>query len=175
MVTGNELAHPDWLTISPSSRKLGLIIGSVALVLALFLLLFWLVPLNRHANQMETVILALANTTANPNALACPDPRLRLLSPMNGNAAFVGSDIELIGTAVYPGANRYQLSTRPAGQAEWVLVGSKRGGTELGELATWKTAKFAPGVYEVQLTAVDRNSIPLANSPDCVIQVQLIP
>jgi proteasome lid subunit RPN8/RPN11 len=162
----------QWL--SPSSRHLGLIIGSLALALGLLLLLAWVVPLNRRAQQMESVMLALANTAANPNALACPDPRLRLLSPITGNAARLGSEVEMLGTAVYPNTFRYQVQTRPTGQDEWATVGSQRRGTQFGTLATWKTAGLLPGAYEVRLTAVDRNSLPLPNSPACVIQMQLI-
>lgn len=168
-------AGAQYLLLSPSSRYLGLIIGSAALALALLLLLAWIVPLNRRANQMESVILALANMEANPNALACSDPRLRLLSPVSGNVVRLGRQVEIIGTAVYPEAFRYQVLARPVTADDWVLVGSQRRSTSLAALATWKTADLAPGSYEIGLTAVDRNTVRLPNSPDCIVQVQLIP
>lgn len=165
----------EWRTLSPSSRHLGLIIGSVALALALFLLAFWIVPLNQRAVQMEKVMLGLANTAANPNVHTCPDSRLRLLSPLNGSVAQVGSQVEMIGTAVYPEAFRYQVTARPAGQEEWAEIGSRRRGSQLDALAIWRTTSVQPGTYEVRLTAVDRNGIRLPNSPDCLVQMQLVP
>jgi hypothetical protein len=153
---------------------LGLIVGSVALALALFMLLFWIVPLNRQTSQMQTVLLNMANSSAYPNVAACPDPRLRLIAPMQGSAARIGSQVELIGTAVYPGAFRYQIDVRLSGQQEWQKVDDRRRPTELDVLGMWNTGDRAPGTYDVRLTAVDRNAIRLPNSPDCVIQVQLI-
>lgn len=166
--------HSQGLTLSPSSRHLGLIVGSLALALALFMLLFWIVPLNRQTSQMQTVILHMANSSAYPNAAACPDPRLRLIAPLDGSAARVGSQVELLGTAVYPGAFRYQLDVRLSGQQEWQKVDDRRRPAELDVLGAWNTGERAPGLYDVRLTAVDRNAIRLPNSPNCVIQIQLI-
>lgn len=162
------------MTLSPSSRHLGLIVGSVALALALFMLLFWIVPLNRQTSQMQTIILHMANSSAYPNAAACPDPRLRLIAPLDGSAARVGSQVELLGTAVYPAAFRYQIDVRLSGQQEWQKVDDRRRPAELDVLGSWNTGERAPGLYDVRLTAVDRNAIRLPNSPNCVIQIQLI-
>lgn len=167
--------HSQGTTLSPSSRHLGLIVGSVALALALFMLLFWIVPLNRQTSQMRTVILHMANSSAYPNAAACPDPRLRLIAPLDGSAARVGSQVELLGTAVYPAAFRYQIDVRLSGQQEWQKVDDRRRPTELDVLGSWNTGERAPGLYDVRLTAVDRNAIRLPSSPNCVIQLQLVP
>lgn len=166
--------HGQGMTFSPSSRHLGLIVGSVALALALFMLLFWIVPLNRQTSQMQTVILNMANSNTYPNAAACPDPRLRLIAPLQGSAVRVGSQVELIGTAVYPAAFRYQIDVRLSGQQEWQKVDDRRRPAELDVIGVWNTGDRLPGLYDVRLTAVDRNTIRLPNSPDCVIQMQLI-
>ncbi|HRQ39895.1 MAG TPA: Mov34/MPN/PAD-1 family protein [Chloroflexota bacterium] len=166
--------HSQGIALSPSSRYLGLIVGSLALALALFMLLFWIVPLNRQTSQMQTVILNMANNNAYPNAAACPDPRLRLIAPMDGSAARVGSQVELIGTAVYPGTFRYQIDVRLSEQQEWEKVDDRRRPAELDVIGVWNTGNRLPGLYDVRLTAVDRNTIRLPNSPTCVIQVQLI-
>ncbi|MCP4363250.1 MAG: hypothetical protein GY796_35055 [Chloroflexi bacterium] len=163
------------LILNPSSQKLGLIIGSLALALAIFLLLFWIIPQNRRATELETVLLTLADSQINPNAQLCPDSRLRLLSPMMGTALQVGTEFDILGTAVYPEAVRYRVETRPTGQEQWKELGSRKRGDHLLTLATWNTTNHSPGKYDVRLTAVDRNNIRLPNSPPCLINLELVP
>lgn len=169
------MSDSAWATLSPSSRKLGLIIGSLALAFTLFLFAFWVVPQNRRLNQLETVLLTISNSNVNPNAHACPDPRLRILSPAMGSGVRLGSQLEIIGTAVFPEAARYQVEMRPQGAQEWQLVGSQRRPTDLNTLAAWNTADAAAGSYELRLTAIDSSNIRLANSPNCMLMVQLVP
>jgi hypothetical protein len=168
---------PDnqWLAMSPSFSKIGLIVGTLALALSLFLLVGGVVPLNRQVNQMETVILNMANSNVNPNAHACPDPRLRLLAPTNGNVARVGNSLSFIGTAVYPNAARYKVEARASGTDAWQELGNQRRSDQFSTLANWNTNDAAAGVYAVRLTAVDSNNIRLNNSPNCLINIELLP
>lgn len=173
----NMVYMPDnqWLALSPSSQKLGLIVAILALGLSLFLLVGGIVPLNRQVKEMETVIVNLANSNTNPNAHACPDPRLRFLAPTHGNANRVGSEINFIGTAVYPGATRYSVQVRQSGADGWQELGSTRNSSEFSTLATWNTQEVPAGKYDVRLTAVDANNITLNNSPVCAINIELFP
>lgn len=166
---------PAWLPLSPSANYLGLILGLVALALLLFLLLFWVMPKNRQIQQLQETVLALANNEQNPNVAMCTDSRLRPLLPQSGATFATNSTVDVIGTAVYPDAYRYRVEIRPTGETQWALVGSTRQQIEFGQLASWNTTGLLPGLYDMRLTAVDRNAIRLANSPDCVIQVDLRP
>ena len=51
----------------------------------------------------------------------------------------VGSEVEVVGTAVHPEAYRYRVEVRPAGAELWALAGEKRASTDLGTIATWDT------------------------------------
>ncbi len=166
---------PDnqWLSLSPSSQKLGLIVGTLALAFALFLFVFWVVPANKRAKEMETVILTMANVPINPNALACPNPNLRILSPIDGSRTQVGTKFDVLGTTQFPDASRYVVETRLVGQEAWQPpLGTPRQDRNLGTLATWNTTDFEPGDYELRLTAVDRNNIRL-NQVNCSINIEL--
>lgn len=173
----NMVYMPDnqWFALSPSFSKIGLIVATLALALSLFLLVGGIVPLNRQVSDLENVILNMANSSVNPNAHACPDPRLRLLAPMNGNLTPAGNQVSFIGTAVYPDAARYQVEARPSGTDTWQALGSQRNSDDFSTLATWDTSEAAPGVYDVRLTAVDSNNIRLLDSPNCLINIEIVP
>jgi proteasome lid subunit RPN8/RPN11 len=154
---------------------LGLVLGGSALLLSFFLLA-GLVALNRQNDRLERVALVLAHESLrDSNALACPDPRLRILIPLLGSNVPAGSELAFVGTADYPDAVRYQMDMRPAETEPWTLLGRFRPDKTLGELASWDTAGVTPGQYEVRLSAVDNNNIRLSNSPPCVIQLNIIP
>jgi proteasome lid subunit RPN8/RPN11 len=154
---------------------IGLIVGSLGLLLALFMLLGWVLPLSQEVDRLESVVLVMADDAlADTNAAACPDPRLRILTPVHGTGFRVGAKIELIGTASHPDAARYQIEERPYGSDTWVLLNTVRRSTKLGKLAAWDTTPHLPGVYELRLTAVDRNNVRLPNSARCEIAVELV-
>lgn len=173
----NMVYMPDnqWLAMSPSFSKIGLIVGTLALALSLFLLVGGVVPLKRQVTEMETVIMNMANSNVNPNAHACPDPRLRFLAPTNGNVARLGNAVSFIGTAVYPNAVRYKVEARLNGTETWQELGNQRRSDQFSTLANWNTNDAAAGMYDVRLTAVDSNNIRLTNSPNCLINIELLP
>jgi proteasome lid subunit RPN8/RPN11 len=161
---------------SQSQTNPALVWGGGLLVIVAFLILIGLLfSTRRQINQLQTVTLTLANASDNLNAQACPDPRLRILAPGFGQIVKDNSEINIIGTAVFPEARRYRLEVRPVGLETWTAVGIRSANTNLGTLATWDTEPYAPAEYEIRLTAVDRNNIRLTNSPPCSINVQLIP
>lgn len=162
----------DW---PPKQQNWGLIAGALGLLLSFFLLVGWVVPLTRQVNQLEALTLTLADRTLADNVAACPDPNLRILSPAAGSSVRVGSEVEVIGTAVYPEAYRYRVEVRPVGADLWSLVGDKRADTSLGTIVTWDTIPHQPATYEMRLTAVDRNNIRLTNSATCLITLELQP
>lgn len=155
---------------------LGLIIGTLGLLLSFFLLVGWVVPLTKEVQQLENTVIVLADKAlADSNALTCPDPRLRILAPLTGQRVRLGSIVEIAGTAVYPNADRYLVQTRLADGSNWVDLGLTRRDLRLGELASWDTATYPQGLYEVSLQAVDKNNIALTESPPCAIQLELVP
>ncbi len=159
-----------------SGRELGLAASAAALMLSFFLIVGGVLPLQRRVNLLETTILNLAQVSlAESNALTCPDPRLRILTPLNGQTYAAGSTLQIIGTTDYPEARRYQIEYRPAGTAEWSLIDRSRRDTSLGLLADWKTGELPAGSYEVRLSPVDLNNIRLANSSPCIVTVNLTP
>lgn len=180
---GEPMAQPQEAlqgTYLPNSERslrpsfnpgIGLIVGAVGLLLSFFLLVGGVLPLNRQINNLESVVLAVANE----NSAVCPDPRLRLVAPFSGSQATLGTAVSLLGTADHPDTSRYQLEIRPVGIEQWELLRVLRLRTDFGELASWDTANRAAGLYEIKLTAVDRNNIQLANTNLCVITIELTP
>lgn len=162
----------DWLDYLPTKMQAALAAGVIGFLLSLILLFGWAIPQTRRANQMESVLLTLAQET-DLNAAACPDPRLRILTPVSGYRFPAGSEIVFVGTAVAPGAARYQLETRFLGQMEWQPTDSLGRDTKLGKLGSWNTKEALPGQYEAQLTAVDRNGIRLKTATPCRIILEL--
>ena len=129
----------------------------------------------RRVDLLETTVLNLAQPAlAQSNALSCPDPRLRILTPITGTGFPVASQIPLIGTAQYPDARRYQIDFRAAGVETWTLVAQTRGDTRLGQLAEWDTTELPAGQYELRLTAVDLNNVRLTDSSVCTVSLALL-
>lgn len=148
-------------------------LGIVGFVLGFFLLIGWVVALNREVNHLESVIASLAGETS-LNALSCTDAQLRILAPVTQSQLTAGQDVAIFGTAVHPEAARYQLEYRPADSTLWELVGVQRRQTDLGLLTTWKTGELPAGAYDLRLTAVDRQNIPLPNISSCQISIELV-
>jgi hypothetical protein len=150
------------------------LLGILGFVIGFFLLFGWVVALNRQVNQLESVIAGLANETS-LNAAVCPNPNLRILTPTTEGKAQAGGDVAVFGTAVQPEAARFQLEYRLADGDSWELAGVLRRQTDLGLLTSWDTSELPVGSYDLRLTAVNRQNIPLPNSPSCQIAVELIP
>jgi proteasome lid subunit RPN8/RPN11 len=162
--------------LSSVRPQLGWLLGALGLLLGFFLLVGWVIPLNREVNRLESVVLTLADEAlADSNAAICPDPNLRLLVPLTGSQVPVGTSVDVVGTARHPQAVRYRVEGRPLAAENWMLVNAQRGHTSLGQMATWDTTDYAPGTYELRLTAVDRNNIRLANTELCLITLELTP
>jgi proteasome lid subunit RPN8/RPN11 len=176
-------AHQDQTTVyAPSTPKpsfnpgIGLIVGSIGLLLTLFMLFGWVIPLNQEVNRLENVVLVMAGEALQEtNAAACPDPRLRILNPIHGSGFHIGAEIEMMGTVSIPDATRYQIEQRPFDEDEWQLLKTVRRSTNLGHLATWDTTEVPAGAYEIRLTAVDRNNIILPDLARCQIALELVP
>lgn len=159
-----------------SGRELGLVASAAALLLSFFLIVGGVLPLMRRVELLETTVLNLAQASlTESNAGTCPDPRLRILTPLNGQAYASGAIIQLIGTAEYPGARRYQTEYRLVGSETWALIDRLRDDTRLGRLANWATTDLPPGDYELRLSPVDLNNIRLADSAPCAVNVSLTP
>ncbi|MCP4415312.1 MAG: hypothetical protein GY805_01735 [Chloroflexi bacterium] len=158
----------------PFAISNGALLGIAGFVLGFFLLFGWVVALNRQVKSLESVVVTLADETS-ISAAVCPNPQLRILSPVANSQQAVGEDVVVFGTAVHPEAARYQIEYRPAGGENWELAGVQRRQTDLGLLTRWDTAELPLGLYELRLTAVDRQNIPLLGIPSCQISVELRP
>jgi proteasome lid subunit RPN8/RPN11 len=152
----------------------GTMLGILGFVLGIFLLFGWVVALNRQVNSLESVVVSLADETS-VNAVNCADPRLRIVAPVAESRVTQGDEIAIFGTAVQPDAARYQIEYRPAGGELWELAGVQRRQTDLGMLTKWNTSELPFGRYELRLTAVDRQNIPLPGVASCHIAVELLP
>jgi proteasome lid subunit RPN8/RPN11 len=157
-----------------SGRELSLAASAAALLLSFFLIVAG-AQLLRRVDLLETTILNLAQPAlAESNALTCPDPRLRILTPITGTGFPADTQVALVGTAEYPDARRYQIDARPVGIETWSLVEQKRGDTRLGQLAEWNTTGLPAGQYELRLTAVDLNNVRLTDSSVCTVSLTIL-
>lgn len=158
----------------PNKMQFMLAAGVVGLILGFFLLVGWAIPLSRQLSNIESVVLTSLNETS-PNVESCIDPRVRILTPLTNSRAFVGSKIDLLGTVEHPNATRYTVTARAFGAEDWQDINSRRTDITLGSLGAWNTTGWTPGVYQLRLTAVDRNNIPLSDSASCIINFELLP
>jgi proteasome lid subunit RPN8/RPN11 len=157
-----------------SGRELSLAASGLALLLSFFLIVGAVLPLLRKVSLLETTVLNLAQVAlADSNGLTCPDPRLRVLTPLNGQSYPIGSIIQLIGTANFPEANRYQIDVRSQGNEQWAMIDRLRRDTRLGQLTEWETSQLSPGTYELRLSPVDLNNVRLAGSSPCTVSINL--
>ena len=158
----------------PVSLSNATMLGILGFVLGFFLLFGWVVALNRQVNSLESVVASLADETS-INAVSCVNPQLRIVAPVAESRLQLGGDIAIFGTAVQPDAARYQIEYRPDGGELWELVGVQRRQTDLGLLTNWDTSELPFGRYELRLTAVDRQNIPLPGVASCYIAIELLP
>jgi hypothetical protein len=151
-------------------------VGALGVLVGFFLLVGWVIPLSRQLARQENVLLMLADQVlAESDMTSCPDARLRILTPAGGESFAAGIRLPVIGTATFPDAFRYRVEVRAAGATGWTLLEARRRATGLGQLAGWDSEGYAPSRYEMRLTAVDRNNIPLAGSVPCAIELELRP
>ena len=158
--------------VGAAGGLLGLVVGGLGLLLSFFLFVGGIVPLNSQVNDLEQVVLTLAEQNA-INTAVCPAPTMRILSPGHEAAIFQGSDVDFVGTADFPAPTRYRLEVRLVGSNTWQLVDAFRRSQTLGTLATWDTSAFAAAAYDVRLIAVDANNVRLADAPVCQTAVTL--
>lgn len=163
-------------TSLPLRRNSGWLLGVAIAVLTFFFLAGWIAVLNRQVTQLETAVNTMA-TTALPaeHLTTCPDPNLRVLSPLTATRVPAGERVTLLGTADVLSAARYQVQIRPSGSEQWSTVATRRSATEFGQVGVWRTQNVTPGSYELRLIAVDRNSVRLSNAIPCQLQLELIP
>lgn len=175
---GSRVATPpnSWFGFPSAWAPMALIAGASALLFGFFLLGAWVFTLNRQIDRLESVVVMLASETqADTNAAVCPDPRLRLITPVTGSRVGVGSRVAVIGVADLPTAARYRVEIRPSESTEWNLVDMRRRDASFNQLAEWDTAEYPPATYELRLTAVDGNNIIIAGTAECVISLELVP
>lgn len=149
-------------------------LGILGFVLGFFLLFGWVVALNRQVNSLENVVASLAGETS-INAVSCANSQLRIVAPVAESRLTPGEEVAIFGTAVHPEAARYQIEYRLAGGESWELAGVQRRQTDLGLLTKWDTSELPFGRYELRLTAVDRQNIPLPGVASCQIAIELLP
>jgi proteasome lid subunit RPN8/RPN11 len=168
----DRFLRPTFADERPLALSNGAMLGILGFVLGFFLLFGWVVSLNREVNGLESVVAGLADETS-LNAAICPNPQLRILSPVAESQQEAGQEIAILGTAVHPDATRYQIEYRQAGGEGWELAGVQRRQTDLGLLTRWDTSELPLGLYELRLTAVDRQNIPLPSVASCQISIEL--
>ncbi len=166
----------QWPALSPLYATIGLLVGAVGLLLGFFLLVGWIIPQNRQIDRLESAVLMLVDETlVDSSVAACPDARLRIITPLPGSKSRVGDTITFLGTADYPDASSYRIESRPDGGSTWSLVDSRRLDTSFGQLAEWNTKEITPGLYEIRLSVIDRNGVELNGSTSCSIGIELLP
>jgi len=169
-----DLIHSTYGQERPFTLSNSTMLGILGFVLGFFLLFGWVVALNRQVTSLESVVASLAGETS-INAVACTDAHLRIVAPVAGSRLQLGEKIAIFGTAVQPDAARYQIEYRPVEGDSWELAGVQRRQTDLGLLTNWDTSELPFGRYELRLTAVDRQNIPLPGVTSCQITVDLLP
>lgn len=155
----------------------GLIVGALALLLSLGLLVGGLLPMSSENETLRAVVKGLAEQSiaeANNEGLAsCPDSALRLYSPLPGEQIDYGQEITLVGTASAADASSYSLEIRPTGEQIWWPLGDFRRATETGPFLSWDTSSFAPGPYELRLSAVGQSGEMLDSPAPCTVRFDL--
>jgi proteasome lid subunit RPN8/RPN11 len=148
-------------------------VGVMGLVLSLVLLFGWVWPLRQQVNQLQSVTMLMAEQVVE-NTAVCPNPTLRILTPLNGSQAKVGDSVTFVGTATHTDTNRFQIAVRPINvAAEWTVEDDLRRDVSFGRLGAWDTTENGAATYEVRLTAVNRDNVALTNAPVCTIEIEL--
>jgi proteasome lid subunit RPN8/RPN11 len=152
-------------------------LAAIGLLLSLLILGAWVLPLTREVDRLQNMVVVLADSAlAESNAGLCPDPRLRILSPLDGQRLEREARVEAMGTIMLPDVSRYQVDARPAGaEQRWAVIDTHRGSTKLGEIASWDVSAWPAGVYDLRLSAVDSNNIRIPTAPNCAISIEIAP
>ncbi|HSM56520.1 MAG TPA: Mov34/MPN/PAD-1 family protein [Candidatus Sulfomarinibacteraceae bacterium] len=164
--------------IAPVNPWLGLLVGALGVFLSLALLAGGVLPLYRHNNALESVVVALASeqlaeATAAGTA-SCPDPALRLYSPLPGATADLTRPVAVVGTASHAEATRYEIAVRPAGEESWWPLHTSRRDVTTGQLMEWDATQFAEGPYQLRLSALGPGQQPLSDPAPCIIDFALV-
>ncbi len=149
-------------------------VGLMGLMVSLFLIFGWVWPMSRQIANLEGLTLLMADE-AGVNTAICPNPNIRILSPVNGDRISAGTDVSIIGVAQHSEANRFLIESRLINVDEaWAEEDIFRGDTQLGKLGVWRTDTLGAATYELRITAVDRSNIPLdEDAARCTIELTL--
>ncbi len=154
-----------------------IIAAAFAILLSLGLLIGGILPMSSENETLRTVLAGLAEQNleqANRDGTAsCPDSALRIYSPLPGEQVTYGKEITLVGTAAATGAGSYNLEIRPNGEQVWWPLGEFRRAVQTGPFLSWDTSSFAPGVYELRLSAVAQSGETLQSPSPCTIRFEL--
>ncbi len=102
------------------------------------------------------------------SAIGCDNPAARITSPRPG--AVLRGTITVTGTAALSNFNFYKLEVRPDDGSVWNNFAQTSQPVSDGVLGTLNTGLFAPGVYWIQLTVVDRTgNVPIL---PCAVRVR---
>lgn len=155
----------------------GVIVSALALLLSLGLLVGGILPMSSENKTLRAVVSGLAEQNiarANGEGIAsCPDSTLHIYSPLPGEQVPYGQEITLVGAASVDGAGSYHLEIRPNGEQVWWPLGEFRRATETGPFLSWDTSSFAPGVYELRLSAADQFGAILESPAPCIVRFEL--
>ncbi len=153
-----------------------LALGGAALLLAVLLLGTMLISVNRRATILETIaqgyLGAHMSAAETAGLAACPTPTLMIMNPLAAES-ISDTEVDILGQAQLIGAHHYLVQTRPAGATDWVELSRFRRPVRAGQLATWETATYPRGQYELRLSAVDRNEQLLTPQASCTIVLEL--
>jgi len=133
---------------------------SVLVLIAL--LLFVIMPQERQITALESVTVMFATEAMNAanatGAAACPDPDLRLITPLAGGTAPADEELVIVGTADVAAASRYSVQIRPDTSEQWSTVDTFRRDRALAELGRVDTSDLSPGNYQLLLAARDNQN-----------------
>lgn len=168
MVASGHDVHGPW----PA-----LIVAALSVVLSAVLLVVGIIPLRSQNEALQAMVASLARQTiqdANASGIAsCPDSSLQMFMPLPGASLVHGEEVTLLGTAKVATAASYALEVRPMGEPAWWLLGTFRRQAQAGQFLSWDTTSFAPGSYEMQLSALDDTGLALAEPAPCLIQFEI--
>lgn len=155
----------------------GIIAATFAILLSLGLLFGGILPMSSENETLRTMVAGLAEQNieqANRDGTAsCPDSGLRIYSPLPGEQVTYGQEITLVGTAAATGAGSYNLEIRPNGEQIWWPLGEFRRAVQTGPFLSWDTTSFAPGAYELRLSAVSQSGEVLESPLPCTVRFEL--
>lgn len=154
------------------------LMSTIAILLSLGLLVGGLLPLHSQNQALHSVVSALAERTiqqANASgAASCTDKSLQIYAPLPDDRIPYGTEITLVGSADATTAASYRLDVRPAGEQTWWSLGSFRRSISGGEFLRWDTTSFAPGSYQLRLSAADTSGEVMSEPAACIIRFQLV-